>query len=541
MTRFHSSGAPTTELMRSFAAQRIADAAHASGLLLAHFEHRYAIPMPEHWLPQERPDLGEPATWRRGMLPEVKFQSFGLDRRVGSFHPSHQPKWTAHELCHALVGFAWKPGASQLWTATAARLAELLPVALWYFLDEAGLHRCPDHMETGPLFGAVCIHCDILATQPAAPQVNDDAWIERGRAFLDAELAAISKTIRSGCIVPNRHATLELASDGLAYAAANQLRLNSSQFAQFTERFCSPQTGMHPTLEVLEERVCTLFEAITMAESPSWDALKLSGTRQTWIAQDLAWRILCIQSETSEIVAGALQELVDRLTTVDDQNATQVFTEVIETYTALNEEWVLPEPEHLFATGYDLPKGHGRSVLQCAEGLAITLPATWTALGEDALSTVAAWLTEDVFERVGIGRRFANWLANNGEAWIGEQALFEAAVAHASQPNLETLTLGAEAADAAQWKLASGVELLSTHHEVELDPETVAERGIERLDAPMHLAIRRAADGEVHIAELTVEAYVAVSTGSEALSTLAPNALEALAQLGIIQPTRWHL
>ncbi|MEZ4238397.1 MAG: hypothetical protein R3F59_20045 [Myxococcota bacterium] len=137
-------GAPPHELARSPAAAAVGQLAAGAGILLFHHEHRAPLP----------PIGEEPPVWADGVLPEPKYGAFRHDLRIGSFHPGHRAKWTAHELCHALVGFGWRPGASPLFHATAARLAEPAPVVLYYFLDEIGLRRCPRH--TGPLYRSRC-------------------------------------------------------------------------------------------------------------------------------------------------------------------------------------------------------------------------------------------------------------------------------------------------------------------------------------------------------------------------------------------------
>ena len=132
-------GAPLHEYTRSPAAMAVARLAARDGLFAFHFEHRHHLELPEEWSDDD------PVEWRGGTLPERKYQSFQHELAIASFHPSHRAKWGTHELCHGLVGFAWRPDATPLFHATAARLAELLPVALWYFFDEALLTRCPDH------------------------------------------------------------------------------------------------------------------------------------------------------------------------------------------------------------------------------------------------------------------------------------------------------------------------------------------------------------------------------------------------------------
>jgi hypothetical protein len=133
----------------------------------------------------------------------------------------------------------------------AARLAEALPVTLWYFLDEDGLARCPDH--DGPLFDAYCERCE--AAHAGGPGPRRPEWIERGQAFLTRELAAVRRSAREGRMVPNRYATLDLGSDGLAYAASHRARLESPEFERWVELFCPPGSGHHASLEALEARV----------------------------------------------------------------------------------------------------------------------------------------------------------------------------------------------------------------------------------------------------------------------------------------------
>ena len=170
---------PVAELTRSTAARRVAELASESELVVSCFEHRVRLPLPERWCPDDRPDLGEPPGWEAGVLPEAKYQSFCHDRRVASFHPGHRAKWMTHELCHGLVGFAWRPDASILFHALAARLAEVLPVALWYFFDEIDLLRCPRHVGSGALFDLLCPACEALAGTAHPRRPEGDAFRER--------------------------------------------------------------------------------------------------------------------------------------------------------------------------------------------------------------------------------------------------------------------------------------------------------------------------------------------------------------------------
>ncbi|MEZ4431401.1 MAG: hypothetical protein R3F65_03235 [bacterium] len=242
--------APDVELWRSPAAARVGVLAAASGLGLSHFEFRRHLAVPDHWVPADRPDVfGEPY-WQGGRLVEPKYGAFRHDDVMGSFHPGHRAKWTAHELCHRLVGHAWRPDASPLFLALGARVAELLPVVLYYFLDEAGLRRCEVH--SGPLFGLFCGACEAAAREGMAEGV-DASWFARGRAFLDAELAAVERSRRLGRPVSHRWVTLDLMSDALGYVGAHGPRLGSRVFGRFMELFPGDRT--HDSLDGIVARV----------------------------------------------------------------------------------------------------------------------------------------------------------------------------------------------------------------------------------------------------------------------------------------------
>jgi len=286
-------GAPASELTRSPAARKVGELAAASSLFLYHFECRTNLPPPEHLLPPQRPDLGQANGWQAGVLHENKYASFRNDLALGSFHPGHRAKWTAHELCHGLVGFAWRPGATPFFHALAARLAELLPVALYYFFDEAFLSRCEQHAGGGALFASFCPACEAAAPSgPLAVDRQGEWHLTQGKAFIERELAAVARSRRLGRPVASPWANLDLSADGLNYAAAQSTRLGSPEFERYAALFCPPECGRHASLDELEARILQLAGAITgEGVAPPWP-----GTRATWIAQDLGWRLLEVVS-----------------------------------------------------------------------------------------------------------------------------------------------------------------------------------------------------------------------------------------------------
>ena len=64
---------PTEELNRSLAAQRVGELARSSDLFLSHFEQRAHLPIPESWMPDERPELCRAHTGRAARSPSISF------------------------------------------------------------------------------------------------------------------------------------------------------------------------------------------------------------------------------------------------------------------------------------------------------------------------------------------------------------------------------------------------------------------------------------------------------------------------------------
>lgn len=369
------SGAPARDYLRSPAAMRVGALAQADGLFLFDFEQRAALEIPDAWIEPGFEEEALPTHWIDGELPERKYQSFRHDLMIGSFHPSHRGKWTTHELCHALVGFHWAPGASAFEHATAARLAELLPVLLYYFFDEIGLVRCPDH--AGPLFRTGCAACEQAAARRAV-EPSDRAFVEDGLRYLDRELAAVARSRRLGRPISHAWGSLDLCSDGLAYARAHGLRLDS----EATER--APKPGNAESLDALEARVIEVTRAVLLGEPLT----PHGGTRETWVQADLAYRVLTVWSQTEGEAADALLKMLD-------DGPTRA------AYRALEQQFALPSAEQVFAVGYD---DLGRASVQ--PGLASVAPLV-CELFEDA--GVSIDFTPPS-ERRPLGDRFVDWL-----------------------------------------------------------------------------------------------------------------------------------
>lgn len=415
-------GLPRAELARSRAAAEVGRWATRAELLLFQFEHR--APVDADGDPGG--DDGDPGDrdggWTDGVLPEPKYGAFRHDLRIGSFHPGHRAKWTAHELCHGLVGFAWRADASPLFHATAARLAELAPVVLWYFLDEIGLRRCPRHV--GPLFRGLCADCERLAAE--GPGIHDVAAAARFAAdaarFVDDELAAVARTLRLGRPAPHVWGSIDLCGDGLAYAAAHAPRLRGPAFAAWAERFLGLGDPMwHSSLDGLAERAVAVLRAIGQGE-----ALPVAGTRAGWVAQDLGQRLLDVWGLTEGDCADALLAVVDDL--ADGASPADTFAAYAELYAA----YELPDPADVFAVGYAVDGVPCRASAQIADGLATVVPVTLDAARDAGLDPVAdlaaPFVAADRLVRRPLGHRFADWLAVAHPGPIADLARYEAAL-----------------------------------------------------------------------------------------------------------------
>ncbi len=554
-------GAPAAEYLRTPAAMRVGELAAREGLFSFHFERRAHLQLPESWVPEERPELAEPPTWHDGVLEERKYQSFRHDLMIGSFHPLHRAKWTVHELCHGLVGFAWRPGASRLFHATAGRLAELLPVTLWYFLDEAFLRRCADHQGAGALFRELCPACEAAAR--ATPD-DDEAprRIDEARRFLDRELAAIARTRRLGRPVPHRWATLDLCSDGIAYADAHAARLDSDAFLTFAARFLVEGGGWSPTLDDLEARVVQVARALVGEVELTPFAPTSTHGKWRWTLQDVAWRLLLIHAQTEGKAAQGLEDALEHLAAateatriappeVDadgvDAAGTAALSAVIDRYLALAESFVLPSAEEVFGLGYTPIEGWGTDLAQVSAGVRSAAPLTARALGAAVDAHVLRFVQDDAPRRAPIATRWADQLAAHAPDWVADLARYEAV--------LRTPPRGdGGATRALGWSGAAGpVRIAPTAalHRFAFDvvglyaalldaEDEEVEVDVEGWREPVAVVVLREADGEVGVLVIEAEAADALEQlGDGGTLALDDAEIEELAALEVIAPAAW--
>ena len=424
------------------------------------------------------------------------------------------------------MGFAWQPRASRLFHATAARLAEALPVALWYFFDEDGLRRCELHRGGGPLFDAYCARCEAAHALGPDDAMRDERWAQGGLAFLERELRAAERSMNEGRVIPNRYATLDLGSDGLAYAASHADRLSSSAFAGYVDAFFPDGAGRCASLEALAARVREVAADLTGGPQ----ATALVGGRSRWIAQDVAWRLLQVAEDTDGDAAAELSRMVKALA---DAPNDQGVAAAVDAYGALTADFELPEAADVFAVGYELLGDVGRSTGQITSGIRSGLPATTVFLGDDLAMTVGQFSKEDPTVRLPLGRRFSDWLGR-AQHPATPLAGYEAALAHAPAPDLEALTLapdrlGLEGVDSASlsdcailvrapWDVVGYASAVDAGRKPRMKPSATS------------VVVTRAADGDVLVVPVSED-------DAAALAARGPvTARDQLMALGAVSP-----
>lgn len=455
-------GAPKEDFYRSEAAYRVYELAKQNDLFLYQYEYRKTFPLAEKWHCKAYSEEQDIVEWRNARLIESKYSSFKNDLMIGSFNPVHRGKWSSHEICHNLVGFAWNKDKDLLWHALAARISESLPVALWYFYDEATLTRCKFHQDGMALFQDYCHDCESIEFHKkmwSKQGERKEKFVQLGNDFLREELNSIKKSILHKTPFSHQFAGLDLMTDALQYARNQLLRLQSTEYQKYIEAFFPKSSGRSKSLEELMDRVEAVQHAILFEDKlEKWHHTKLHR-----ICQDLAWRMieLKVQCESEEIQKELDSIVYEKLVHADWANIKSAIAQ----YTELDNEWELIEPEDMFAVGYDLGDGYGYAYYQIQEGIAQSCPNTWNLLlegGEEkCLSIVEHFVNKDQEQRKAIGLRFAEFLSEYFPGRTSELANIEANLVLA--PKAVSRNLYFEEYVGSEFKLAQDVAVVFCH------------------------------------------------------------------------------
>ena len=239
-------------------------------------------------------------------------------------------------------------------------------MALWYFFDEVDVNRCDIHSERGLLFGELCTQCEVASHRPTYRE-PDSSLIHRGIQFVQDEINAVFRSIESGQMVEHRYQTLNLARDGAAWATAHgePPELETIRLVPIT--LPDPNQGAFSSLEDLAERALKVTEHIALGKSlKPWSA-----ERHTWIAHDIADRLLTICAQCEGEAHDQLKAMISRLA---DAPTEAGITQTIEGYESLFDDFYIPEPAECFGVGYQLPKGYGHHRETLMEGIKSACP-----------------------------------------------------------------------------------------------------------------------------------------------------------------------
>lgn len=431
--------------------------------MLSHHELRAPVAWPEGCEPPEEVQDSLHGVWDRGVLHVGKYQSFHQDDRVGGFNPGHMAKWTPHELLHRAVGYFWRADATDWEHCIGARANEVLPVVLWYGLDQMG-------RDGGARFDR--------ARHTSRPQVteddvrwvdaaDDDATLTRDAERLDeslthwaSERAALAHEVATSCPHPVVHAhapELDASSDAIAYVFGHRNRLRDAGLVRLHERILVDGLHYRSTLDALLARMdevwdALLFEDLTISPS-AWEA-----RRDAVRLLDLAARAAMGGRAAFRPVASMASEMREALLAVAQSEDTG--------------EWVRDVEERLRAA---LPVALTAQGLRGAPspasldhlraGIASLAPCVAASLDEAALRRFAT--SEGFWSRASLAERLDAFLAADGASRALRDLLtFESALARLHHEDTRLALLSVDADEVPEWEDADGALAVHGHLEV---------------------------------------------------------------------------
>jgi hypothetical protein len=365
------------DLQRSSVAKRIKVLSEKNNLFLSHYEYRMQFEAAEKWQNRDRKDLSFDMGWENGQLKEYKYQSFRNDTRIGSFHPGHQNKWTAHELCHGLVGFAWNKDWEIFDHALAARLSELLPVVVYYFYDEADSRRCEKHRYPNQSF-SYCEECESLSLLGSLKDSSHyNIMIEKGKLFFKREMESIKRAIETRRADYHIDHNLNLMSDGLAYASQQYKRISSDEYKEFIDLFYD-ERDYFDSLDDLMKHIDQVHSDLFTNEAVDYNF----GDPNRHKFKELIWRLYELSADCNKELKADLMTLIDEVAT---KNNIPPFDLLLNGYGKLSAEWELPEIDLLFAVGYEVTKEVGYTSAIVLDGLEHCYPSLISYISDDEI------------------------------------------------------------------------------------------------------------------------------------------------------------
>jgi hypothetical protein len=390
-TEIKDMGADPRDYHRSSVAKRIFHLAKENNLVFAHYEYRWPIPLPQSWMSEKDQYAQGEVHWNQGVLSELKYQSFRHDSAVCNFHPGQSSKWGAHELCHKLVGFAFKPDADILFHTLAAWAAEVLPVTVYYFWDEIDSFKCAKHQNYSFMPATYCKRCEEKAEVQSQKK---EEYKELGWKFLNLQLTAIEASIKQSKLLPAPYLSLDLADDAYYYTLSQFPRLSSETYKEFVETHV-PLQLYSKSLEDLLIRIRNVAAAII--ETKDLKPFGLSAI--DWKVLDMGFRGF----ELSE----SIESNKDFVKLTNDFLQHKNISTYVAGYKSFSENYDLPSLQEFFGVGYNLTNDLGYFEPQVIEGIKTLLPESFDRLKDE---DIAAFLENDRASRKFLGERLSPYL-----------------------------------------------------------------------------------------------------------------------------------
>ena len=261
---------PLAEVVASPFAIRAVAMAVAVGSSTAHHELRVAVPWPDRFATQDAVATDAHGYWDAGTLQAGKYRGFTQDEPFAVFNPNHMSKWGPHELMHRACGFVWRRDLTRWEAYLGARLNELLPVVLWYGLDEvARLNRDGfDRDFEAKNREARLEDCLWLTETDDALRVRIERGVKHfreGVAHFDRELTAIDAELEIGRPVRAPHPFLDSSSDAIAYVVGHLARLRDPMVTAMMETVLVEGRDFTGSVLAYREEILDTFERLVGA------------------------------------------------------------------------------------------------------------------------------------------------------------------------------------------------------------------------------------------------------------------------------------
>ncbi|MFT6397410.1 MAG: hypothetical protein ACJAYU_002163 [Bradymonadia bacterium] len=285
---------PLEEVVASpFAIRSIAMAVAVGGATV-HHELRVQVPWAEQLQGDAAVATDDHGYWDAGTLLVGKYRAFAQDEAFARFNPNHMAKWGPHELMHRACGFFWRSDATRWEHYLGARLNELLPVVVWYGLDEvARLDRDGFVREREASQRGASLDRALWLTESESDLANriqvGVKHFREGLAHFEREMVAIDEELRSGTTVAAPHSFLNSSSDATAYVVGHFARVSSPSVSSFIEKVL--RSGVDYTTSIRQYRdqiVATLEQLI--GDDLHFDAELCDQRRTARTIWDLAHR-----------------------------------------------------------------------------------------------------------------------------------------------------------------------------------------------------------------------------------------------------------